>query len=74
MKQLAIDALRYRYEAQKISAKYTLTNYFQNPAAIGEHPDLLEEMDKAIGSWEEASSKLQALDDITDERYPSLFD
>ena len=74
MKQLAIDALRYRYEAQKKSAKYTLTNYFQNPAAIGEHPNLLEEMDKAIGSWEEASSKLQALDDITDERYPSLFD
>ena len=74
MKQLAIDALRYRYEAQKKSAKYTLTNYLQNPTAIGEHPDLLEEMDKAIGSWEEASSKLQALDDITDERYPSLFD
>ena len=74
MKQLAIDALRYRYEAQKKSAKYILTNYFQNPAAIGEHPDLLEEMDKAIGSWEEANSKLEALDDITDERYPSLFD
>ena len=74
MKQLAIDALRYRYEAQKKSAKYTLTNYFLNTAAIGEHPDLLEEIDKAIGIWEEASSKLQALDDITDERYPSLFD
>ena len=74
MKQLAIDALRYRYEAQKKSAKYILTNYFQNPAAIGEHPDLLEEMDKAIGSWEEANSKLRALDDITDEGYPSLFD
>ena len=74
MKQLAIDALRYRYEAQKKSAKYTLTNYFQNPAAIGEHPDLLEEMDKAIGSWEEANSKLEALDEITDDRYPSLFD
>ena len=25
MKQLAIDALRYRYEAQKKSAKYILT-------------------------------------------------
>ena len=74
MKQLAIDALRYRYEAQKKSAKYTLTNYFQNPAAIGEHPDLLAEMDKALGSWEEANSRLEALDDITDDRYPSLFD
>ena len=74
MKQLAIDALRYRYEAQKKSAKYILTNYLQNPTAIGEHPDLLEEMDKAIGRWEEANSRLQALDDITDEGYPSLFD
>jgi len=74
MKQLAIDALRYKYEAQKKSAEYNLRNYLQNPAAIGEHPDLLEEMDKAIGSWEEANSRLQALDDITDEGYPSLFD
>jgi len=74
MRTLAIEALRHKYEAQKKSAKYTLTNYLQNPAAIGEHPDLLEEMDKAIGSWEEANSRLQALDDITDEGYPSLFD
>ena len=61
--------MRHRKKVQNI-----LTNYFQNPAAIGEHPDLLEEMDKAIGSWEEANSKLQALDDITNEGYPSLFD
>ena len=74
MKQLAIDALRHRCEAQKKSATYTLTNYLENPAAIGEHPDLLEEMDKAIGSWEEANSKLEALDEIEDSGYPSLFD
>ena len=47
---------------------------YVNPAAIGEHPDLLAEMDKALGSWEEANSRLEALDDITDDRYPSLFD
>tara|TARA_R100001463_G_scaffold1861_3_gene8004 strand:+ start:289 stop:513 length:225 start_codon:yes stop_codon:yes gene_type:complete len=74
MKQLAIDALRHRYEAQKKSAKYILTNYLQNPTAIGEHPDLLAEMDKALESWEEASSRLEALDEITDDSYPSLFD
>ncbi len=64
MKQLAIDALRYKYEAQKKSAEYTLKNYLQNPAAIGEHPDLLAEMDKAVANWDEANSKLQALGDI----------
>lgn len=64
MRQLAIDALRYRYEAQKKSAEYTFKNYIKNPAAIGEHPDLLAEMDKAVTSWDEANSKLQALDDI----------
>ena len=74
MKQLAIDALCHKYEAQKKGAKYTLTNYLENPTAIGEHPDLLAEMDKALGSWEEANSRLEALDDITDDRYPSLFD
>ena len=64
MKQLAIDALRYRYEAQKKSAEYVFKNYTKNPTAIGEHPDLLAEMDKAVVDWDEANSKLQALDDI----------
>ena len=74
MKKLAIDALRHRYEAEKKSAEYTIVNYFNNPAAIGEHPDLLEEIDKALESWDSAQGKLEALEAHEDNRYQSLFD
>ena len=62
MKRLAFDALRHKYEAQKKNALFIYKNYVTNPAAIGEHPDLLEEMDKAVQMWEAANSRLEALD------------
>ena len=74
MKQLAKDALRYRFEGQKKSAEYTITNYFSNPAAIGEHPDLLAEIETALKDWDEANGKLEALESIEEDRYQALFD
>lgn len=73
MKKLAIDALRHRYEAEKKGAEYIITNYFNNPAAIGEHPDLLAEIDKALENWDSAQGKLEALE-AHDDTYKSLFD
>jgi hypothetical protein len=67
MKQLAFDALRYKYEAQKKNAIFIYKNYTTNPVAVGEHPNLLEEMDKAVQMWESANSKLDALDVLDSE-------
>ena len=64
MKRLAYEALKHKYEAQKKDALFVYTNYTKNPAAIGEHPDLLEEMDKAGISWADAQDKLDALEDL----------
>ena len=64
MKRLAYEALKHKYEAQKKDALFVYTNYTTNPAAIGEHPDLLEEMDKAVISWADAQDKLDALEDL----------
>ena len=64
MKRLAYEALKHKYEAQKKDALFVYTNYTKNPAAIGEHPDLLEEMDKAVISWADAQDKLDALEDV----------
>ena len=64
MKRLAYEALKHKYEAQKKDALFVYTNYTKNPAAIGEHPDLLEEMDKAVASWADAQDKLDALEDL----------
>ena len=74
MKQLAKDALRYRFEGQKKSAEYIVKNYLNNPAAIGEHPDLLAEIDKALESWDSAQGKLEALEAHEDNSYQTLFD
>tara|TARA_R100001163_G_scaffold5377_1_gene6511 strand:- start:8344 stop:8568 length:225 start_codon:yes stop_codon:yes gene_type:complete len=74
MKQLAVDALKHRYEGQKKSAEYVIKNYFFHPAAIGEHPDLLAEIDKALKDWDEANGKLEALENFEDDRYETLFD
>ena len=74
MKQLAIDALKHRYEGQKKSAEYVIKNYFFHPVAIGEHPDLLAEIDKALKDWDEANGKLEALENFEDDRYETLFD
>ena len=49
-------------------------NYFYNPTAIGEHPDLLAEIDKALKEWDEADGKLEALENFEDDPYASLFD
>ena len=41
-----LDALRAKYEAQYKEAEVTLKVYANNPVAIGEHPQHIEEMDK----------------------------
>ena len=41
--------------------------YFQKPVAIGEHPDLLTEIDKYIEKLEAATGKLETLQRYFDE-------
>ena len=64
MKQLAIDALTYRYKAQQRDAQFVFINYITNPVAIGEHPQLLDEMDDALEKWASARDKLEALETL----------
>ena len=66
MKQLAIDALTYRYKAQQRYAQFVFINYITNPVAIGEHPQLLDEMDDALEKWASARDKLEALETLLD--------
>ena len=61
------SALIKKYEAEKAEAKATLNVYFNNPAGIGEHPDLIEEMDKLLGKLGEAEDKIETLKNNFDE-------
>jgi len=47
--------------AQKEEALATLDVYFNNAAGIGEHPDLLTEVDKYVDLLAGANDKIEAL-------------
>ena len=55
--QASID----KYKAEISEALATLDVYFNKPVAIGEHPDLLTEIDKYIEKLETATGKLETL-------------
>ena len=55
------QAAKAKYQAQIVEAVATLEIYFTNAVAIGEHPDLLAEVDKYVGKLESASGKLGTL-------------
>ena len=61
--QASID----KYKAEISEALATLDVYFTNPVAIGEHPDLLTEIDKYIEKLETATGKLETLSKYFDE-------
>ena len=57
-------ALEKKYESDIASAKATMIIYFDNPVAIGEHPQHIEEVDKQIDRIANAKEKLQVLDEF----------
>ena len=55
------QAAKAKYQAEIVECVATLEIYFTNTVAIGEHPDLLAEVDKYVERLESASGKLGAL-------------
>jgi len=60
-RQKMIDSLKRKYEAQILEAEATLMIYLENSAGIGEHPQMLEEMDNMVEKLANSSDKLQVL-------------
>ena len=57
-----LASLRARYEADIAEADTTINIYLDNPVAIGEHPQHLEEVDKLLAKIADAKDKLEALE------------
>ena len=55
-------SLRARYEADIAEADTTINIYLDNPVAIGEHPQHLEEIDKLLSRIADAKDKMEALE------------
>ena len=65
--QELLEALKLRYTAKLYEAKATLEVYLNNPAGIGEHPQILDEMDKQLEQYGTALDKLAVLGDLYSE-------
>ena len=61
MRKEMYRALELKYLAQMQEAFATLEVYFNNSVGIGEHPQMIEEMDKQIAIAAEAEDKLNYL-------------
>jgi len=60
-KELIIQALEDRYNAQISDAEATIKIYFEKPVGIGGHPQHVEEVDKQIEKIANAEEKLKTL-------------
>lgn len=61
---LKVDALRAKYIAMRLEAIATLEVYTKNSAGIGEHPQIIEEMDKLVRVVADVNGYLEALDSV----------
>lgn len=62
MSNLKLDALKAGYHAEKLKALATLQVYFDNAVGIGEHPQIIDEMDVMVKKIADADGALQVIE------------
>ena len=67
LKDVILQPLEDKYNAEISEAEATLKIYFTNSVGIGEHPQHIEECDKLINKIAEAEDKLQVLKEFKDD-------
>ena len=67
MANLKLEALRAKYNAQRLEAIATLEVYISNAAGIGEHPQIIEEMDKLVQQVADADDCLEVINKVFSE-------
>jgi len=63
-KELLYQALVKKYESDIADSKARLSIYFNNPVAIGEHPQHTEELDRLVDQLASAEDKLGSLESV----------
>ena len=60
-KDVIIDALEKKYEAQMAQAEANVKVYMENPVGVGEHPDIVHEVEKLLKQIKDAKEMLDEL-------------
>jgi len=61
MTKAIVEALQAKYQASKLEAIANLKNYVENPAGIGEHPNIVDECDKLVKQIASANEGLETV-------------
>jgi hypothetical protein len=64
MKEQILRAMMAKYESDLLQARTTLEVYLTRPAGIGEHPQVLEEVDKLFNDVSTAQGNLYEVNNI----------
>ena len=62
MREMIVAALRQYYHGEIAKTKANVEIFLENNAGVGDHPDVIETIDKLIGEIAEYDDKLIALD------------
>ena len=68
MNDYLLKTLKARYEAEIAEADATINIYLDNPVAIGEHPQHIEEVNKLVDKIAQAKEKIEVLEEFEPER------
>ena len=63
------QALESKYTAEIMDARARISIYFENPVAIGEHPQHTEEIDLLVSQLTDGTDKLSTLRDNFGKEY-----
>lgn len=62
-----IRALIAKYTAEILECRATIRVYLERPAGIGEHPQILQELDTLVGRLSDATDRLEAVQGLLPE-------
>ncbi len=60
-KDVIVDALEKKYEAQMAQAEANIKVYMENPVGVGEHPNIVQEVEKLLKEIKDAKEMLDEL-------------
>ena len=64
MREIIINALRLKFKGIMAEAQANIEIYLENPAGIGEHPEVLAAIDSELHKLAEARDKLLEVNEL----------
>ena len=60
-KEVMVDSLEKKYEAQMALAEANIKVFMENPVGVGEHPNIVQEVEKLLKKIKDAKEMLDEL-------------